>query len=103
MIRVSGLQKSFDKFKALDGVEMHVGKGNIYGLVGPNGAGKSTLIRHLMGVYRADAGEILINGEAVYENREVKEKVVCIPAWRTPWTEEPGGLQSVGSQRVRHD
>ena len=79
MIRVSGLQKSFDKFKALDGVEMHVGKGNIYGLVGPNGAGKSTLIRHLMGVYRADAGEILINGEAVYENREVKEKVVCIP------------------------
>ena len=79
MIRVSGLQKSFDKFKALDGVEMHVGKGNIYGLVGPNGAGKSTLIRHLMGVYRADAGEILINGEPVYENRAVKEKVVCIP------------------------
>ena len=79
MIRVSGLQKSFDKFKALDGVEMHVGKGNIYGLVGPNGAGKSTLIRHLMGVYRADAGEILINGEPVYENREVKEKVACIP------------------------
>ena len=79
MIRVTGLQKSFDKFKALDGVEMHVGKGNIYGLVGPNGAGKSTLIRHLMGVYRADAGEILINGEPVYENREVKEKIVCIP------------------------
>ena len=79
MIRVSGLQKSFDKFKALDGVEMHVEKGNIYGLVGPNGAGKSTLIRHLMGVYRADAGEILINGEPVYENREVKEKIVCIP------------------------
>lgn len=79
MIRVTGLHKSFDKFKALDGVEMHVGKGNIYGLVGPNGAGKSTLIRHLMGVYRADAGEILINGDPVYENREVKEKVVCIP------------------------
>lgn len=79
MIKVTGLHKSFDKFKALDGVEMHVGKGNIYGLVGPNGAGKSTLIRHLMGVYRADAGEILINGAPVYENREVKEKVVCIP------------------------
>ena len=79
MIKVTGLQKSFDKFKALDGVEMHVEKGNIYGLVGPNGAGKSTLIRHLMGVYRADAGEILINGAPVYENREVKEKVVCIP------------------------
>lgn len=79
MIRVTGLVKSFDKFKALDGVEMHVEKGNIYGLVGPNGAGKSTLIRHLMGVYQADAGEILIHGEPVYENRKVKEKVVCIP------------------------
>ena len=79
MIQVTGLCKSFDKFKALDGVEMYVGKGHIYGLVGPNGAGKSTLIRHLMGVYRADAGEIRINGEPVYENRKIKEKVVCIP------------------------
>ncbi len=79
MIQVRGLCKSFDKFKALDGVEMHVGKGNIYGLVGPNGAGKSTLIRHLMGVYRADSGEVLVNGEPIYENRKIKEKVVCIP------------------------
>lgn len=79
MIKVTGLHKSFDKFHALNGVEMHVGRGNIYGLVGPNGAGKSTLIRHLMGVYRADAGEILIDGAPVYENRAVKEKIVCIP------------------------
>ena len=79
MIQVKGLYKTFDKFKALDGVEMHVGKGHIYGLVGPNGAGKSTLIRHLMGVYRADAGEIRIKGEPVYENRSIKEKIVCIP------------------------
>ena len=79
MIKVTGLHKSFDKFQALNGVEMHVGRGNIYGLVGPNGAGKSTLIRHLMGVYRADAGEILIDGKPVYENRTIKEKIVCIP------------------------
>ena len=79
MIEVNGLYKSFDKFKALNGVNMHVEKGNIYGLVGPNGAGKSTLIRHLTGVYRADAGEILIDGKPVYENREIKEKIVCIP------------------------
>lgn len=79
MIEVNGLYKSFDKFKALNGVNMHVEKGNIYGLVGPNGAGKSTLIRHLTGVYRADAGEILVDGQPVYENREIKEKIVCIP------------------------
>ena len=54
MIQVNGLKKAFDGFVALNGVDMHVEKGAIYGLVGPNGAGKSTLIRHLTGVYRPD-------------------------------------------------
>ena len=67
MIQVHNLKKKFDDFQALNGVEMHVGKGDIYGLVGPNGAGKSTLIRHLTGVYKADEGEILIDGEPVFE------------------------------------
>ena len=40
MIQVSNVVKEFDGFRALDGVNMHVGKGEIYGLVGPNGAGK---------------------------------------------------------------
>ena len=79
MIEVNGLYKSFDKFKALNGVNMHVEKGKIYGLAGPHGAGKATLIRHLTGVYRADAGEILVDRQPVYENREIKEKIVCIP------------------------
>ena len=71
MIQVHNLKKKFDDFQALNGVEMHVGKGDIYGLVGPNGAGKSTLIRHLTGVYKADEGEILIDGEPVFENRNI--------------------------------
>ncbi len=79
MIQVTDVTKEFDGFCALDGVNMHVGKGNIYGLVGPNGAGKSTLIRHLTGVYRQDAGEILVKGEPVYENRAVKSKIAYIP------------------------
>lgn len=72
MIQVHNLKKKFDDFQALNGVDMHVGKGDIYGLVGPNGAGKSTLIRHLTGVYKADEGEILIDGEPVFENRNIK-------------------------------
>jgi ABC-2 type transport system ATP-binding protein len=79
MIQVNHVIKNFDKFRALDGVDMHVGKGEIYGLVGPNGAGKSTLIRHLTGVYRPDAGEIFVDGEPVYENRTVKGKIAYIP------------------------
>lgn len=79
MIQVNGLKKNFETFCALDGVDMHVKRGAIYGLVGPNGAGKSTLIRHLTGIYRGDAGEVLIDGEPVYENKNVKLKFAYIP------------------------
>lgn len=79
MIRVKDLKKSFDGFEALRGVDMHVRKGAIYGLVGPNGAGKSTLIRHLTGIYRPDAGEVLVDGEPVYENRQIKARMAYIP------------------------
>lgn len=79
MIQVTQLKKSFDGFQALDGVDMHVGRGNIYGLVGPNGAGKSTLIRHITGVYRPDCGQILVAGEPVFENKAVKAKFAYIP------------------------
>lgn len=79
MIQVKGLEKSFEGFRALQGVEMHVKRGAIYGLVGPNGAGKSTLIRHLTGIYRPDAGEVLVDGENVFENKNVKAKMAYIP------------------------
>ncbi len=79
MIQVNNVIKEFDGFRALDGVNMHVQKGAIYGLVGPNGAGKSTIIRHLTGVYRQDAGEVFVNGKEVFENRLVKEKIAYIP------------------------
>ena len=79
MIQVNNVVKEFDGFRALDGVNMNVNKGDIYGLVGPNGAGKSTLIRHLTGVYRQNAGEIFIDGQPVYENRDIKDKIAYIP------------------------
>ena len=79
MIAVRELHKSFDGFEALCGLNIHVPKGAVYGLVGPNGAGKSTLIRHLTGIYRQDSGEVLIDGQPVYENPAVKEKLAYIP------------------------
>ncbi len=79
MIDIKGLEKNFDGFCALNGVNMHVKKGSVYGLVGPNGAGKSTLIRHLTGIYKQDKGEILIDGQAVYENPAIKSKIAFIP------------------------
>ena len=79
MIEVRELVKSFEGLRALDGLTLTVPKGAVYGLVGPNGAGKSTLIRHLTGIYRQDAGSVLVEGEPVYENPAVKRKIAYIP------------------------
>ncbi|ADI02512.1 ABC transporter ATP-binding protein [Syntrophothermus lipocalidus] len=79
MIEVRGLSKSFGQLKALDNVDITVNKGSVYGLLGPNGAGKTTLIKHLVGVYRQDAGSVTIDGQPVYENMAVKSFLVYIP------------------------
>lgn len=79
MIRVNNVVKNFEQFRVLDGVNLHVKKGAIYGLIGPNGAGKSTIIRHIVGLYRPDQGEIFINGMPVYDNPQVKENFAYIP------------------------
>lgn len=79
VIEVKNVSKSFDGFKALDGLNINVPPGAIYGLVGPNGAGKSTIIRHITGIYRQDGGEVLVDGAPVYENPAVKTRMAYIP------------------------
>ena len=79
MIEAKNVVKSFDGFRALDGLTMTVPHGSIYGLVGPNGAGKSTLLRHVTGVYRQDSGSVLIEGNPVYENPAAKSRIASIP------------------------
>ena len=79
MIKVNNLVKTFDGFRALDGLTMTVEPGSIYGLVGPNGAGKSTVLRHIAGVYRPDSGTVLVDGQPVYENPAVKLGIAVIP------------------------
>ncbi|MFJ7996267.1 sugar ABC transporter ATP-binding protein [Streptomyces sp. NPDC096310] len=65
MLSVTGLTKSFPGARALDGVDLAVGPGEVHALIGENGAGKSTLIKVLTGVYRPDGGEIVLRGEPV--------------------------------------
>ena len=79
MIKVNNVVKTFDGFRALDGLTMTVEKGSIYGLVGPNGAGKSTILRHITGAYRPDSGSVLVDGQPVYENPAVKRRISIIP------------------------
>ena len=79
MIELKNITKTFGGFKALDDLSMSVPKGTVYGLVGPNGAGKSTAIRCMVGVYRPDCGEVCVDGDAVYENPALKERIGYIP------------------------
>ena len=79
MIQAENVVKLFDGFRALDGASLTVPTGSVYGLVGPNGAGKSTIIRHFTGIYRQDAGTVQMNGENVWENPALKEKIAAIP------------------------
>lgn len=79
MIKIENINKSFDQFKALNDLNIHVNKGSIYGLVGTNGSGKTTIIKHITGIIRPDSGQITIAGENVYDNREIKQKLGFIP------------------------
>lgn len=75
MIEVKGVTKYFNKNKALDGLNINVKDGSIYGLVGTNGAGKTTIIKSIMGIQKPEEGSVYISGEQVYENTEVKKKL----------------------------
>ena len=78
MLEAKNVVKTFDGFRALDGLTMTVPAGAVYGLVGPNGAGKSTIIRHLAGIYRQDSGEVLLDSHPIYEDPDVKRRMTVI-------------------------
>ena len=65
LVEMRNINVSFGGVKAVDNVSVDLFPGEVVGLLGPNGAGKSTLIKVLSGAYKADSGEILINGEPV--------------------------------------
>lgn len=79
MIQIENLVKRFDDHVALNGVNLSIEPGSVYGLVGPNGSGKTTLIKCLCGVYLTDAGTVKINNELVYDNIELKKRIAYIP------------------------
>jgi len=64
-MRLSGIEKSFPGVKALSNIEFSVRKGTVHALCGENGAGKSTLMKIIMGLYKADRGQIYIDEKPV--------------------------------------
>ena len=80
MIEIRDLVKTYGKVRALDGLDMNVPDGVIYGLVGPNGVGKTTVLQHISGAMRPEEGSVLVAGEPVFENNRVKGTIASIPS-----------------------
>lgn len=79
MIEFKKVSKLFsDEFKALDGIDLKIEKGSAFGLLGSNGAGKSTILRLLAGIYKQEKGEVLVDGEKIYDNPGIKSRIFFI-------------------------
>ncbi len=72
MLEVKDIYKSYNKTEVLHGISLEVKPGEIHGLIGENSAGKTTLIKCITGIYKANKGSILIDGEEVYDNPKAK-------------------------------
>nr|WP_246846652.1 ABC transporter ATP-binding protein [Humibacter ginsenosidimutans] len=80
ILAVTGLHKSYGDVVAVDGLNLSVRAGSMYGIVGPNGAGKTTTLSIITGLLRADAGHVYVNGvDAGKHPRDAKRAVGVLP------------------------
>lgn len=75
MIEVNNLSFEIDEKEVLKDVNLKIGKGKIFGIIGPNGVGKTTLLRCLTGIYNPTWGNVSYDGQIVYDNPKVKNKI----------------------------
>src|SRR4029450_8394691 len=91
-ISVSGLTKSFGRTRALDGLDLTVATGEVHGFLGPNGSGKTTTIRVLLGLLRADSGDVrLLGGDPWRQPTELHPRAAYVPGDVTLWPNLTGG------------
>jgi ABC-2 type transport system ATP-binding protein len=91
-ISVTGLVKTFGHVRALDGLDLSVAAGEVHGFLGPNGAGKSTTIRVLLGLLRADAGDVrLLGGDPWTDAVSLHRRLAYVPGDVSLWPNLSGG------------
>ena len=91
-ISISGLVKTFGTTRALDGLDLEVRSGEVHGFLGPNGSGKSTTIRVLLGLLRADAGDVtLLGGDPWRDAVELHRRLAYVPGDVSLWPKLSGG------------
>ncbi|GEL78197.1 ABC transporter ATP-binding protein [Tenuibacillus multivorans] len=92
VLHAEGLTKQFGKVQALNGVNMEVKEGEVYGFIGPNGAGKSTTIRILLGILKASSGRASIFGKDVWRDAvDIHKRLAYVPGDVNLWSSLTGG------------
>jgi ABC-2 type transport system ATP-binding protein len=80
MLEIKDLTKYYGKFTALNNLNLHITKGEIFGFVGPNGAGKTTAMKIITGLLSQDSGKVYVDGYEVKTNsKEIKKKIGYMP------------------------
>ena len=80
MLTIKNLRKRYGNFQALDGLNLEVADGELFGFVGPNGAGKTTTLKILAGLLVPDEGEVEIGGLDVYsDGKELRRRIGYVP------------------------
>lgn len=92
IIKTEDLIKNYGKFRALDGVDMEVDQGQVYGFIGPNGAGKTTTIRVLLGILKKSSGSATIFGKDAWKDAvEIHKRIAYVPGDVNLWDNLTGG------------
>jgi len=104
VISVAGLVKSFGGFRALDGLDVSVAAGEVHGFLGPNGSGKTTTIRVLLGLLRADGGQVrLLGGDPWRDAVDLHRRIAYVPGDVSLWPKLTGGEVIDLFSRLRGD
>jgi ABC-2 type transport system ATP-binding protein len=91
-VALRGVTKTFGSVRALDGLDLEVRTGEVHGFLGPNGAGKSTAIRVLLGLLRADGGEVrLLGGDPWADAVDLHRRLAYVPGDVDLWPTLSGG------------
>ena len=112
IIKMNNITKKFGKFTALDGINLEINEGEIYGFIGPNGAGKTTTIRILLGILQATSGNATIFGKDVWKDAvSIHKDIAYVPGDVNLWDNLTGGevidlfikLRGSGSKNRREE
>src|SRR5690625_3180977 len=92
VVEVNNLTKRFGNFTALDGINLDVKPGEVFGFIGPNGAGKSTTIRVLLGILKATKGDVKVFGKDAWNDAvDIHKRVAYVPGDVNLWPNLTGG------------